>query len=82
MTLICDKEAHAAFDTKHKEKCRKCIYRTKVGGGKAVTNWGYFCQYILIEGHRRPCPANACTVFVEGPAKRTPAGEYYIHNLG
>ena len=42
------------------KKCSTCKYSCRIsfeGGDR-------FCQYILITGHRRPCPGgNECTVY-------------------
>ena len=47
------------------KKCSTCKYSFHVSEG----NGDRICQYILIEGHRRPCPGGAeCTAYVK--AKR------------
>ena len=38
---------------------KKCIYGGTCGGYPC-------CDYILIEGNRRPCPANMCDKYAEG----------------
>lgn len=53
------------------KRCRKCYY-----SGPVDIGWGkvyplYSCDYLLITGHRRPCPAgDACTVYSPKKAKR------------
>ncbi len=41
---------------------KKCIYGGTCGGYPC-------CDYILIEGARRPCPANMCEKYTEGEKK-------------
>ena len=67
------------FDVEHKKKCAKCVYHTKISGGYALLNVA--CNYILITGQRRPCPAIGCTAFVKGQPKRTKEGDYFVHNF-
>ena len=45
-----------------KHKCLTCRYRFQASGEVEV-----YCQYIVIEGHRRPCAGGEmCTVYVKG----------------
>lgn len=41
-------------------QCKKCLYRSRIANkGEA-----FFCTYILLTGHSRPCePSPNCTVF-------------------
>ena len=41
----------------------KCEYGADISGG-------VFCNYIEIEGHRRPCLPDKCTCFKEKTGKR------------
>lgn len=49
------------------KKCSSCKYSCRIsceGGDR-------FCQYILITGHRRPCPGGSkCTVYEKGKRAR------------
>lgn len=64
-------------DKAHKKRCKQCIYRYRGTGGA-----GCYCQYILVTGHRRPCPAEDCKVYEKGKPKQTIACEMFSHNLG
>ena len=42
------------------KQCKKCLYRAYI----ACSGQEYYCSYILLMGHRRPCdPSPNCTVF-------------------
>ena len=44
---------------KKSKPCKNCIYRlpSYMSGN---------CNYYLVTGHRRPCPAEGCTVYEPG----------------
>lgn len=42
-----------------KEDCQSCQYSGTVGGMEC-------CNYILIAGHMRKCPARSCTRYKKG----------------
>lgn len=57
-----------------KNKCNKCKYHGSIAvsvnknsgkKGRMVT-----CDYILITGRMRPCPASDCTVYERGTRKK------------
>lgn len=56
-----------------KEKpCKDCKYKSMLGSGPAGEAT-YFCDYIGIEGKRRPCPAgDGCTAFKPEKKRRRP----------
>ena len=50
---------------KPKKLCVKCIYRDYFDHVHADTQ--VYCNYMYHAGHRRPCSAEGCKVFSEGP---------------
>ena len=64
------------LDREHKKKCKQCIYRYRGTAGHDV-----WCQYILVEKKRRPCPASECTVFVKGPQKKSREAIYFSNYI-
>ena len=71
--------AYPDFNCSHKLRCKQCIYHSCASG--AVSLWNIYCQYILVTGRRRPCPANSCTVFVKGKPKKTISHEFFTNNI-
>lgn len=67
-------EMYPDYDISHKARCSKCVYHTKLSGGVV-------CQYILVEGERRPCPAKDCTVYIKGAQRKTREREFFEHNI-
>lgn len=63
-------------DKAYKKRCKQCIYRYRGTGGADC-----YCQYILVEKKRRPCPASACTVFVKGKQKKTAEAIFFSNNI-
>lgn len=54
-----------------KKDCEKCKYHGNMAGALERNNKGpkgkmLTCDYILITGHMRPCPARQCTVYEKG----------------
>lgn len=48
-------------------RCRKCIYRTWLGGGRTLSHLA--CYYVVLTKEPRGCPAgDQCTKYVKGPA--------------
>ena len=63
-------------DKAHKKRCKQCVYRYRGTGGADC-----YCQYILVEKKRRPCPANNCTVFVKGKQKKTTEAIFFSNHI-
>lgn len=58
------------------ERCRWCVYFS------TANDVGPYCDYILLEGHSRGCPAgDNCTAFKKARRKNTAgAGKYEMVN--
>ena len=48
-----------------KKKCVSCIYRGYFD--HMYSDFQVHCDYMYHMGHRRPCPAKDCTVYIQGP---------------
>ena len=54
--------------------CRRCIYLARINGQRSYK----LCQYILMTGQRRPCPAGTgCTVRKTRPDDTDERGRVY-----
>lgn len=49
---------------RHKEKCKRCKYHGTIEAGH--TDKLVICEYIIVTGNMRGCPAKECDKFVAG----------------
>lgn len=56
-------------DLEHKKICRKCKYSKAFqhNGQMKRYDQNIYCDYLLMTGSMRPCPADQCTVFEPRP---------------
>lgn len=63
-----------------KDVCMRCKYRNFLN--HAHTKGQVYCEYMFHEGHRRPCPADGCTVMVPGPMLQVRPKPFVTHERG
>ena len=59
-------------DDHKKTKCAKCKYAAKFAGDRGIIYCDYYCKHWDETGepHRRPCPADNCTVYKKKKKER------------